>query len=107
MNKNNISRRSFLKVLGLGGAVVAAPAIVSCAKGDKPTDEQEPPVGKMTYRKNPKTGEQVSLLGYGMMRLPTIKQNSAREDGDAEIDQDMVNQQVDYAIAHGINYFDT
>lgn len=107
MNKNNISRRSFLKALGLGGAVVAAPAIVSCAKGDKPTDEQEPPVGKMTYRKNPKTGEKVSLLGYGMMRLPTIKQNSAREDGDAEIDQDMVNQQVDYAIAHGINYFDT
>ena len=106
--KNNISRRSFLKALGLGGAVVAAPAIVSCAKGDQPTDKQEPPVGKMTYRTNPKTGEKVSLLGYGMMRLPTVGEHgSAREDGDAEIDQEMVNQQVDYAIEHGVNYFDT
>ena len=107
-NKDNISRRNFLKALGLGTAAVATPAIVSCARGDKQSSEQEPPVGKMTYRTNPKTGEKVSLLGYGMMRLPTLDTNgSAREDKDAEIDQEMVNRQVDYAIEHGVNYFDT
>ena len=106
-NKHNISRRSFLKTLGLGTMAVSTPAIVGCASGERNTTDTEPPVGKMTYRKNPKTGEQVSLLGYGMMRLPTVNDGSAREDGDNEIDQDMVNRQVDYAIKHGVNYFDT
>lgn len=27
--------------------------------------------------------------------------------GQDEIDQDMVNELVDYALAHGVNYFDT
>ena len=41
-----------------------------------------------------------------MMRLPSVGGRSARE-GNEEIDQEMVNQLVDYAIAHGVNYFDT
>jgi len=41
------------------------------------------------------------LLGYGMMRLPT------KVDNDNEFDQDMINREVDYAIEHGVNYFDT
>lgn len=107
-NNKILSRRSFLKALGLGGATVAAGSVVSCATGEKETNPTEPPVGQMTYRTNPKNNEKVSILGYGMMRLPTIdSQASAREDGDAEIDQEMVNRQVDYAIEHGVNYFDT
>lgn len=47
----------------------------------------------MTYRVQHGSGEQISLLGFGMMRLPK--------------DQDEVNQLVDYAVAHGVNYFDT
>ena len=39
------------------------------------------------------------------MRLPTIAKNSAR-DSDDEIDQEMVNRLTDYAIEHGVNYFD-
>lgn len=74
-------------------------------QNNKPADEYknqvEPPIGKMTYRENPKTKEQVSLLGYGMMRLPTKVDNSD------EFDQEMINKQVDYAIEHGLNYFDT
>ena len=66
----------------------------------------EPPKGKMTYRRNPKTNEDVSLLGYGMMRLPTTDGTAARE-SDAPIDQEQVNRLVDYAIEHGVNYFDT
>lgn len=108
MDNKILSRRSFLKAVGLGGATVAAGSIVSCATGEKQENPTEPPVGQMTYRTNPKNNEKVSILGYGMMRLPTVdSQGSAREDGDAEIDQEMVNRQVDYAIEHGVNYFDT
>ena len=102
-NNNNISRRSFLKLLGAGGAA----AVAACA-GKKTTeaaqddykDQLEPPVGKMTYRTCPSSGDKVSLLGYGMMRLPM-------KEGTEEYDQDMINRQVDYALEHGLNYFDT
>ena len=47
----------------------------------------------MTYRTQNGTGEKISLLGFGMMRLPR--------------EQEKVNELVDYALAHGINYFDT
>lgn len=63
----------------------------------------EVPTDKMTYRTSPK-GEKISLLGYGCMRWPTIP---APEKGGNIIDQDAVNRLVDYAIAHGVNYFDT
>ena len=110
-NKHNgktLSRRTFLKALGLGTATAAAPAIVSCASGDnKQKSLQEPPVGKMTYRENPKTHEKVSILGYGMMRLPATNGKPFGRDNDAEIDQEMINRQIDYAIEHGVNYFDT
>ena len=58
----------------------------------------------MTYRTTPSTGDRVSLLGYGMMRLPMRK----RADGNGEeVDQETVNKLVDHAIEHGVNYFDT
>ena len=58
----------------------------------------------MVYRTNPTTGDRVSLLGYGCMRWPTRK----RADGNGdEVDQEAVNELIDYAIAHGVNYFDT
>ena len=103
-----LNRRTFLKALGLGTATAAAPAIVSCATGEKKNGPaQEPPVGKMTYRENPKTHEKVSILGYGMMRLPATNGQPFGRDNDAEIDQEMINRQIDYAIEHGVNYFDT
>ena len=105
---NNISRRSFLKMFGAGSVATAA-TLAGCKPGNKAGDQAaeeyknqvEPPTGKMTYRENPKTKEKVSLLGYGMMRLPTKVDNSD------EFDQDMINKQTDYAIEHGLNYFDT
>lgn len=108
-NENkNISRRKFLKTLGATGATVAATGIVGCnATNDEHTaDGASIPRGEMTYRTNRHTGDKVSLLGFGMMRLPSVSGKSAREGQDG-IDQEMVNQMVDYAIKHGVNYFDT
>ena len=104
----DISRRSFIKAIG-GGTVAAAPLLAACTDGRKKTSatQNEPQKGKMTYRTNPNTGDKVSLLGYGMMRLPVEEEGSGRENPDAPIDQDMVNREVDYAIEHGVNYFDT
>ena len=109
MDNNNfstkINRRSFMKLLG---AATTGAALAGCAATNDDANPEEPPVGKMTYRVNPKDNTKVSLLGYGMMRLPTLDaQASAREDKDAEIDQEMVNREIDYAIEHGVNYIDT
>ena len=99
-------RRRFMQQLGTG-AVATSVLLSSCSEGSQRTAEQSPsltgdiPTDQMTYRTNPKTCEQVSLLGYGCMRWPTLK-----EEGDP-IDQETVNRLVDYAIAHGVNYFDT
>lgn len=102
-----MDRRNFLKIFG--GATVASSAVLaSCTgKGAQETtaDLQEPPKDKMTMRTNHNTGDKVSILGYGMMRLPVLPKEN--ETDDDVIDQQMVNKQVDYAIEHGVNYFDT
>ena len=63
----------------------------------------------MTYRDNPTSGDHVSLLGYGMMRLPDKPQKTTSGGTPApeEIDQAEVNRLVKYALDHGVNYFDT
>lgn len=109
----NISRRNFLKIIG---ATAGATALAGCGvKSSEPdnsaadeiaTTSANVPKSGMTMRVNPTTGDEVSLLGYGCMRLPTIEGVSAREN-DSEIDQQQVNRLVDYAIEHGVNLFDT
>ena len=108
-SKHSLNRRNFLKTLGAAAAATTAAAVTGCHDEQHTTKaQQEPPVGQMTYRNNPTTGDRVSLLGYGMMRLPTVGQQAGnRQVGDEEVDQDMVNKEVDYAIEHGVNYFDT
>ncbi len=106
-----MDRRKFLKIFG-GSALTTAAVMTGCKskKETKAVEEYkqqvEPPTDQMTYRTNPTTKDKVSLLGYGMMRLPTIEGNAARE-SKAEIDQEQVNRLVDYALEHGVNYFDT
>lgn len=56
----------------------------------------------MQYRKWKNTGETVSILGLGMMRLPTVK-----KDGKDCIDEQEATRLTRYAIDHGINYIDT
>ncbi len=90
----DISRRDFLKRLGLGAgsavALMAMEPLGVLAQNDKKNKATQ---NAMTYRVQHGSGKPISLLGFGMMRLPNK--------------QDEVNQLVDYAIEHGVNYFDT
>lgn len=52
----------------------------------------------MLYRKIPKNGDELSILGFGCMRLP-VKEG--------KMDEERAAQQVHYAIDHGVNYIDT
>ena len=55
----------------------------------------------MLYRPFGRTGEKVSILGFGAMRLPVVDH---RHD---EIDVPLATEMVHYAIDSGVNYFDT
>ena len=43
----------------------------------------------------------LSALGFGTMRLPVLN------DGSGQIDQAEVDKMIDYAMAKGVNYYDT
>ncbi len=106
-----MNRREFIKH---SSAAVAGTSLLltACGKQSAVSGQQsavgdEPSAGKMTYRTNPNTGDKVSLLGFGMMRLPVEAGGTEREHPDSPIDQKAVNEMVDYALAHGVNFFDT
>ena len=94
-----MNRREFLKksaVSAAGSLLLATPFASVLAKDQKQKPEQnagDDANNQMTYRVQHGSGEKISLLGFGMMRLPD--------------NQDEVDKLVDYAIAHGVNYFDT
>ena len=99
----DINRRDFLKISGAGAIGIG---VASCTgktgqanAASTKSDDRGPE--QMEYRK---CGEDtVSLLGYGCMRWQMIKDENGRD----IIDQNSVNELVDYAIAHGVNYFDS
>ena len=96
---------------GLTGAAVAGAAVAAgCehpnAKKAEGFAAGEVPVGEMTYRTDAH-GQKVSLLGFGMMRLPIEGGGNLRENPDAKLDQETINRMVDYAMEHGVNYYDT
>ena len=99
---DNINRREFLKTAGMAGlAMGGLTTLAGCSSttGKETTAES----GQMTMRTNPGNGDKVSILGYGCMRWPMIKDEQEKD----IVDQEAVNRLVDYAIEHGVNYFDT
>lgn len=105
-DKKDISRRDFFKTMWAAGLATAGLAACAGADKDASASKGEKKPGGMTYRTNPTTGDRVSLLGYGCMRWPMRPKQGGKE-GEEEVDQETVNALVDYAIAHGVNYFDT
>ncbi|MDR1842017.1 MAG: aldo/keto reductase [Holophagales bacterium] len=101
-----LTRRDFLKIAG-AGAVLTGAALAGCKPRNKVSAEGgalgDVPTDKMEYRVNHNTSDKVSLLGYGCMRWPMRKTSGGGE----EVDQDAVNELIDYAIGHGVNFFDT
>ena len=93
-HKHNLSRREFLRRMGIGaGSAMALMALEPLNVFADDEREHDVVKGRMTYRIQHGSKKQISLLGFGMMRLPD--------------NQDEVNRLVDYAIEHGVNYFDT
>ena len=93
-----MKRRDFIKI---SGAAALAAACGPKGTQAQPTKEEGPE--EMLMRENPKNGDRISALGFGCMRWPMVKDASGKD----VIDQEAVNEMVDYAIEHGINYFDT
>ena len=94
-----MKRRDFIKISG------AAAMAAACAPATNKKKAASAPEGpeQMLMRENPKNGDRVSALGFGCMRWPMVKDANGKD----VIDQEAVNEMVDYALEHGINYFDT
>lgn len=89
-----MDRRDFLKI---SGAAAASAGLAACApKASTVASESKRSLG-------PDHMEQhfpgIGLLGFGCMRWPSSE--------DGVIDQQAVNEMVDYALAHGVNYYDS
>lgn len=107
-NDHPLDRRGVLKLLGVGAATSLAVS-TGCFGNDRRSSSRTPdavPTDKMTYRTHPRSGDRVSLLGYGCMRLPRLPKASATGHDD-RLDQGTVNRLIDYALDHGVNFFDT
>ncbi len=99
-----MERRDLLKGLAAGAVAAGVSSLVGCSKSERvmPTiDLNDPSVGQMTYRVNPKNGDRISIVGYGCMRFPIV------DDDKTKIDEEISQILVDEAIRRGVNYFDT
>lgn len=101
--KNTIDRRDFIKTAGVTALAISPIGFLSgCGSRTKAPGSEPQKAGEMTYRINEAKNDKVSILGYGCMRWP-MKKN---EEGKDIIDQEKVNELIDYALEKGVNYFD-
>lgn len=95
-----MDRRDFIKYMGAGAAALA---LDSCT----PKAAKNP--GKTGTSNKDLHGDMlqhysgIGVLGYGCMRWPQKRNEQGRQ----VIDQEEVNRLVDFALEHGVNYFDT
>ena len=112
---DKMTRREALKGLFFSGMGLAFAGPLFCDSlraanrpAGLPGPWKEAPDGtKIDNRTWSKMGETLGMLGLGCMRLPTLGGESGGFGRRAPLDQEAVNAMVDYAIAHGVNYFDT
>ena len=97
-----LTRREILDLMARGGALLGGGcafsrfAVLEALAAD--AEDPEPfQVSTVDYAAEP--GRKLSRLGFGMMRLPCK--------GHDVIDEELADKLVDYAIRHGVNYFDT
>lgn len=97
-----MDRREFIKKAGIGAAALGAVACAPKTAGTGSEAETKSAAGSLNG-KMAQNYPGVGVLGYGCMRWPEIEDN----DGKTHIDQDEVNRLVDFALEHGVNYYDT
>ena len=95
-----MKRREFLKYMGAGAAALA---LDSCTPKAAKNPGKAATSNKDLHGKMLQNYPGIGVLGYGCMRWPQ-KRN---EQGRNVIDQEEVNRLVDFALEHGVNYFDT
>ena len=86
MNRRQFLKSAFFTTLGV--------AVLSACK--KVTTQTKKLIEKVSTKKFDNID--ISVIGFGLMRLP-------QKDGEPDIER--TQEMVDYAIEHGINYFDT
>ncbi len=104
-----MDRSEFLKIVG--AAVATTAAVTACksstggssTKGGVDNSGDKTTEGTLTIRTSSR-GDKVGILGYGGTKWPLLENP---EKGSSVVDQDIVDELIDYAIAHGVNYFDT
>ena len=114
--EDKMTRREALKGMFLAGMGLAfCGPLTNAATAGAPADtrpgfapwKEAPEGSKIDNRTWSKMGETLGMLGLGCMRLPTLSGSSGGFGRNAPLDQEAVNAMVDYAISHGVNYFDT
>ena len=99
---DKMTRRETLNLLARGGLACGGACALSRlaildALAEDAADKDPFQVATVDFVSEP--GRKLSRLGFGMMRLPCK--------GRGEIDEELSDKLVDYAIRHGVNYFDT
>ena len=84
-----------MKASGLAAASVG---LAGCAPKQRSAAEDKQGLGPEHMLQN---FPGIGTLGFGAMRWPL------KDQATGEIDQEAVNEMVDYALAHGVNYYDT
>ncbi|MDR2488273.1 MAG: aldo/keto reductase [Desulfovibrio sp.] len=101
------SRRAVIRGAAVGAAAAALAYGLDKAGlvGSQDPGLPEPDAARLSYRIHPGSGDAVSLLGFGCMRFP-MSPEAAGPHG-PQIDEAAAFRLVDYALAHGVNFFDT
>ena len=109
MTRREALKGLFFAGMGLaaGGPILSSLSTTARAAAPRAPWIEAPDGTKIDTRTWDKMGETLGMLGLGCMRLPAIGGGGGGFGRRQPLDQEAVNAMVDYAIAHGVNYFDT